>query len=206
VSIGASRRWQRTAEKPLAIADLPCPRSQPPRPALCLSLQHEDFRGKHPTPSFGRTCTDCCLEERSIAGSKPDTTAMQRYERPNGLHESKWPGALQKAVGRSERAYPCKSQNKPRAKILQRIASEHGGNGKKFKASEQVALHRYWIFDQGALPRRTSNSQTACAFVMLLAPLRSWTAHVVIFRPVFPEWPIPGRPEKGQQSADGATQ
>jgi hypothetical protein len=41
---------------------------------------------------------------------------------------------------------------------------------------------------------------------MLFAPFRSGAAHVVVFRPVFPGWPVPGWTQKGQQRADASAE
>ena len=53
----------------------------------------------------------------------------------------------------------------------------------------------------------TSRAAGGCAIEkMLFAPFRSGTAHVVIFRPVFPARPVPGWTEKRHHGADDAAQ
>src|SRR6185295_18686121 len=56
---------------------------------------------------------------------------------PDGLDQSEWPGPLQEAVGRPERARPGERQHEPVAAPLERVGHEHRRHGEQPEGAER---------------------------------------------------------------------
>ncbi len=65
-------------------------------------------------------------------------TAPQRDQSPDRLDQPEGPGALQKAVGRAQRAGCGEAEDVDAAAWLQRIKDKHGADGEKPEGGEQV--------------------------------------------------------------------
>src|ERR1043166_8757108 len=77
---------------------------------------------------------------RLLAGGpllKPPPAA-QRHQRPHRLDDAEWPGALQEAVERGERARAGEGQHEPVAARLQGVADEHRRDGGETEQREGV--------------------------------------------------------------------
>src|SRR5580700_2770096 len=75
---------------------------------------------------------DCARSSLGLLGLRhPGSPAPYGDAGPYGLDQSERPRALQEAVDRPQRARTPERQDKPRAAILQRIADQHGGDGKQ---------------------------------------------------------------------------
>ncbi len=71
-----------------------------------------------------------------LPANKPPS--IKRHDSPYRLDYAEWPSALQKAVGRPQRAGDGEAQNPPRRAILHRVADQHGGDGKEAEGCEGV--------------------------------------------------------------------
>src|SRR5579863_1665536 len=91
----------------------------------------------------GSACTGC------------PPPAAQGHQRPNALHYSKGPGALQKPVGRGKHAGSGEGQDEPAVTRFQRVENKHGRDGEQAEGSQAIHGFQYrWPLrnDQGGPP------------------------------------------------------
>jgi hypothetical protein len=56
---------------------------------------------------------------------------LQSHAGPNDFHQSEWPCALKKAVGRAEHARHGETKDEPVAALFERVADQHRGDCKQ---------------------------------------------------------------------------